>query len=94
MRTLILASLLAAGLSGCVQSIDAPMSPTFGQAVATMDTQIIPTAVSDQPPSTSGAVAAAALGRYEKGQVYPPETQSTSNLSGTNMGYGGGGNGK
>lgn len=94
MRTLILASLAAIGLSGCVQSVDAPMSPTFGQAVATMDTQIIPAKVSDEPPSTSGAAAAAALGRYEKGQVYPPETQSTSSIGSANMGYGGGGNGK
>ena len=33
MRILILAS-LCAGLCGCVQSIDAPLSPTFGQALA------------------------------------------------------------
>jgi hypothetical protein len=90
MRTLIIGSVCALGLGlcGCVQSVDAPMSPTFGQAVATMDTQIIPTHVSDQPPASSGEVGAAAIGRYQKDQVYKPETQSTADV-----GYGGSGGG-
>jgi hypothetical protein len=88
MRTLILASVAAvaaASLCGCVDSVDGPLSPTFGKAVATMDTQIIPTQVSDQAPASSGEVAAAAVGRYQKGQVYKPEAASTSTVGG----YGG-----
>lgn len=84
MRPLILAS-LCAGLCGCVQSIDAPLSPTFGQALASMDSQIIPAAVSSLPPPANGARAATAIGRLEKGQVYKPETQNTSSIAG----YGG-----
>jgi hypothetical protein len=92
MRTLIIGSVcaLGLGLSGCAESLDAPLSTTFGQAVATMDTQIIPTHVSDQPPASSGEVGAAAVGRYQKGQVYRPETQATSTVGS----YGGGGGGK
>lgn len=82
MRTLILASVCAIGLCGCAQSIDAPLSPTFGKAVASMDTQIIPTPVSAEPPSGSGVHGTAAIGRYEKGEVYKPETQSTSTVGG------------
>lgn len=93
MRTLILASVCAAGLCGCAQNLDAPHSPVFGKAVATMDTQIIPAPISDLPPQSSGVVAAAAVGRYEKGQVYAPITQSTSSLASAGIGYGGGGGG-
>ena len=84
MRPLILAS-LCAGLCGCVQSVDGPLSPTFGQAVASMDSQIIPAAVSSQPPPANGARAATAIERLEKGQVYKPQTQGTSIV----VGYGG-----
>lgn len=82
MRTLILMAVCAAGLSGCAtqQNLDAPMSPEFGRAVASMETQIIPVRVSDQPPASSGAVGTAAVNRYLKGEVYKPETQSTSNV--------------
>jgi hypothetical protein len=80
MRNLILASACAVGLCGCAQSLDAPLSSNFGKAVASMDTQIIPTPISDQPPAGSGVVGAAAIGRYEKGDVYKPETQNTSNV--------------
>ena len=90
MRTFILISASAVALSGCAQSIDAPLSTNFGQAVATMDSQIIPAQISDQPPSSSGAVAAAAVGRYEKGEVKKPETQNTSNVAISGAGYGGG----
>jgi hypothetical protein len=87
MRTLILASLCAA-LGGCIDSIDAPLSPTFGQAVASMDSQIIPAAVSSEPPPANGARAASAIGRLEKGEVYKPQTQNTSSIGGLS-GYGG-----
>jgi len=89
MRTLILISACAAALGGCAQSIDAPLSSTFGQAVATMDSQIIPAPISDLPPSSSGAVAVAAIGRYEDGEVIKPESQSTSTLSGAGAGHSG-----
>lgn len=82
MRTFILISVCAAGLCGCAQSIDAPLSTTFGQAVASMDAQIIPAPISDLPPSSSGSVAAAAVGRYEKGEVYKPQTANTSSIGG------------
>jgi hypothetical protein len=91
MRNLLFVPVCALGLSGCVHSVDAPLSPTFGKAVAAMDVQIIPTKVSDQPPASSGAVAAAAVGRYEAGRVYKPETQATSDLA--NYGSGGGSGG-
>jgi hypothetical protein len=79
MRTLILISVASALLGGCADNVDAPLSPTFGKAVASMDAQIIPAPVSEEPPSSSGARAAAAVGRYDRGEVYKPETQSTSN---------------
>jgi hypothetical protein len=88
MRTFLLVSVCAAGLCGCADSVDAPLSPTFGQAVASMDTQIIPAPISDQPPAGSGEVGVAAVGRYDHGQVKPPETQTTSSSGGSS--YGGG----
>lgn len=89
MRTLILAAVCAAGLCGCVQSIDAPLSPTFGQALASMDTQIIPVRPSAEPPSANGARAASAIGRLEKGEVYKPETPNTATIGGAGMSYSG-----
>lgn len=80
MRKLILASICALGLAGCASSVDAPLSPAFGKAVATMDTQIIPTQISDQPPAGSGALGVAAIDRYEKDKTYKPEVQATSAL--------------
>jgi hypothetical protein len=78
MRILILVPLCAAGLVGCAAPVDAPLSPTFGQAVASMQVQVIPVAVSDLAPESSGARAVAAVRRYEKGEVKRLETQSTS----------------
>ncbi|CAN7382429.1 hypothetical protein LJR225_002386 [Phenylobacterium sp. LjRoot225] len=89
MRTLILMSVCAVGLCGCAQNLDAPLSPTFGRAVASMDTQIIPTPISSEPPSGSGVHGAAAIGRYDKGQVYKPETQNTSNVTSYSSSSGG-----
>jgi hypothetical protein len=86
MRTLILMSVCAVALCGCAESLDAPLSPIFGKAVASMDAQIIPTPISDQAPSSSGAVGVAAIARYEKGQVYKPASQSTSSVSATYVG--------
>lgn len=80
MRTLLFGlTLSAAALAGCASSVDAPMSSTFGQAVASMDSQIIaPTRISDDPPASSGARAAAAIARYEKGEVKNPAPAATS----------------
>jgi hypothetical protein len=78
MRILILVPLCAAGLVGCAAPLDAPLSPNFGLAVASMQAQVIPVAVSDLPPESSGARGVAAVRRYEKGEVKKLETQSTS----------------
>lgn len=80
MRTLML---LAAGLlgAGCTTPLDAPLSPTFGQAVASMQSQIIPAEVSLEPPPSSGRRAADAIGRLERGEVKQPDVQSTSDIA-------------
>ncbi|RAK60808.1 hypothetical protein DJ021_13815 [Phenylobacterium hankyongense] len=82
MRTLLPVFLAAAGLCGCAAPLDAPLSPAFGQAVATMQAQVIPVAVSDLPPESSAARSVAAIGRYEKGEVKRLETQATSVIGG------------
>lgn len=89
MRTLLIATVCAAALSGCSAHIDGPLSPVFGKAVATMDTQIIPAPISDKQPAGSGAQGAAAIDRYQKDQVYKPETQATGSLASSGMGNGG-----
>jgi hypothetical protein len=67
--------------SACSTPVDAPLSPTFGQAVASMQSQIIPVEVSELPPEGSGARGAAAIARYQKGEVRKLETQTTSALT-------------
>ena len=92
MRTHLLIPVLAAALAGCTQSLDAsldaPMSKNLGQAVASMDSQIIPAPVSTLAPDETGARAALAIGRYEKGEVYPPLTPATSEKVGASVGKG------
>ena len=56
-------------LAGCERPLDAPLSTSFGQAVASMNVQIVPGPVSTAPPEGSGATGAAAIGRYETGKV-------------------------
>lgn len=68
-------------LAACATPVDAPLSPTFGQAVASMQSQIISTEVSELPPESSGMRAAAAVTRYHKGEVRKLEAQSTSALT-------------
>lgn len=82
MRTILPVFLAAAGLCGCAAPLDAPLSPAFGEAVATMRAQVIPVAMSDLPPETSGARGVAAIRRYEKGEVKRLETQATSEIGG------------
>lgn len=79
MKTLII---LAGGLAcaACSTPLDAPLSPTFGQAVASMQSQIIPAPVSLEAPEGSGAVGAAAIARMERGERRKLETQGTSDL--------------
>jgi hypothetical protein len=70
--------LTAASLAGCAERLDAPLSPTFGQAVASMDAQIIPAPATEAPPEGSAARGVAAIRRYEKGQPRPLEAAGTS----------------
>jgi len=87
MRTLIFMSALAAGLAGCAGQVDAPLAASFGQAVATMDTQIVPAPVSDEAPVGAGVTAVAAIERYRKGEVKQPQVQATSNARVTFVPY-------
>lgn len=80
-RLAALAALLAAG---CAERIDAPLSQTFGVAVASMDSQIVPAPVDPRPPVTSAARGVAAIRRYETGKVAAP-VASTSNVSASSV---------
>ncbi|MDB5448761.1 MAG: hypothetical protein JWQ97_4078 [Phenylobacterium sp.] len=75
---------LAAGLAGCADRTDradAPLSATFGQAVASLQSQVIPPSP-DQGATVSSAVrGAAAIRRYERGQPRPLEAAPTSSLA-------------
>ncbi|MDB5466592.1 MAG: hypothetical protein JWQ46_1354 [Phenylobacterium sp.] len=73
---------LCMGATACANSLDAPLSPTFGQAVASLQSQIVPASVSTEPPVSSGARGAAAIQRLEKGQVMQPDYGATSALGG------------
>jgi hypothetical protein len=76
---LILAAAL--GAAACQTPLDAPLSPTLGLAVATMQHQIVPTPVTDAPPEGSAARSAAAIDRYVRGEVTPLEQPNTSDLN-------------
>ncbi|WP_309089130.1 hypothetical protein [Phenylobacterium sp.] len=80
-QPIILAAIIALPLAACSTPIDAPLSPTFGQAVASMQSQIIPAEVSDLPPESSGRRGVEAIRRFERGEVRKVETQSTSTLT-------------
>jgi len=77
-RLLILPVLF--GLAACTTPLDAPLSPTLGQAVASMDVQIIPAPADDRPPESSGARGVAAIKRYETGRVKQPRGAGTSEI--------------
>jgi hypothetical protein len=79
MKLVALAALCAAA-GGCQTPLDAPPSPTFGQAVASMQSQIIPAEVSNEPPESSAARGVAAIERYEAGKVDPLQNTTTSNV--------------
>jgi hypothetical protein len=83
MSTLLrLLAVSAISLSACSTPIDAPMSTTFGEAVATLDKQIIPPPVpNDAPPESSATRGVLAVHRYERGEPRRPDTYSTSAVS-------------
>ncbi|MCW2573913.1 MAG: hypothetical protein JWO88_3971 [Frankiales bacterium] len=76
-RPLLLVSILGL-LAGCAERLDAPLSPNFGQAVASLDAQIVPAPPTEAPPEGSAARGVAAIRRYEKGQPRPLEPAGTS----------------
>lgn len=84
-RLLILA--LCGGLSACNTATDAAMSDTFGQAVASMNSQIIPVAVSDQAPESSGARGAIGVHRSDNADPKPLEAEGTSDVKVTLVPY-------
>ena len=65
-------------LCACETRLDAPLSTSFGQAVASMDSQIVPAAISNAPPEGSGAAGAAAIRRYETGKVLGADAASST----------------
>ncbi|RAK52535.1 hypothetical protein [Phenylobacterium deserti] len=77
-RPLAILPLLALG--ACTTPLDAPLSPTLGQAVASMDAQIIPPTETDLPPESSGARGVAAVDRYQRGRVKQPPVTGTSEV--------------
>jgi len=86
MRSLLIVA-LCTGVGACETPTDAPMSPIFGQAVASMDRQIIPVAVSDLPPEDSGARAALGIARADRGEPKQPNVQGTSSMRVTVVPY-------
>jgi hypothetical protein len=82
--TRALAMLVAAvALAGCAERLDAPLSPAFGKAVASLDAQIVPPDPSDGPADSSASRGVAAVRRYEKGQPKPLEAAATTPQGGT-----------
>jgi hypothetical protein len=80
MRLLLILTLCAAAGACTTGPTDAPLSDTFGQAFAAMDRQIIPAAVSDQPPEDSGARAVLGVARADRGEPKEPPATGTSSL--------------
>ncbi len=60
--------LLFLGCAACAEDVSAPLSPTLGEAYASMDAQIIPAPVVEGPPTSSAARAVRGIDRYEHGQ--------------------------
>lgn len=82
MKTVALITATGAVLTGCVGSIDGPQSAAFGEGLASVRAQVVATPVSDEPPETSGQVAAAAVKRYATGKTKPVEVYATSTVGG------------
>jgi len=82
----ITASAAVLAAAACTTPIDAPQSPTLGEAVATLDKQIIaPAKVTDAPPESSAARAAEAIKRYERDEPRRPDVYATSHVSSTSV---------
>lgn len=88
MKRLLLIA-VCAGMAGCSTPLDAPMSDTFGLAVASMNNQIIPAEVSDLPPEDSGARAVLAIQRADRGEPKQPPAQGTTEMKVTLVPLGG-----
>ena len=75
-------SILGLGLlfvcAGCSEPLQEPLSPQFGRAIASMDSEISPADPSSAPPPGSGAVGAAAVERYQTGHVIGPSSTGSS----------------
>jgi hypothetical protein len=71
---------VAAGCSSTASAVDAPLSPTFGVAVASLQAQIVP-ATTDGPLTSSAARGASAIRRYERGEPKTMGDYATSNVS-------------
>lgn len=80
MRLLLIITLCTAASACTTEPVDAPLSDTFGQAFASMDRQIIPAPVSDQPPEDSGARAVIGIARADRGEPKEPPAIGTSDL--------------
>lgn len=68
-------------LGACSTRLDAPLSPTLGQAVASMNAQIVPAAFSEEPPEGSAATGVGAVTRYETDKVKALPSTGTSQIS-------------
>jgi hypothetical protein len=78
-------AILAAGLAaGCTTGpLDAPMSTTFGAAVASMDRQIIDPTPAEGLPSTAAVKAADTIARYENDRVTEPVSSYGEKVAGS-----------
>jgi hypothetical protein len=63
--------------------LDAPLSTTFGEAVASMDRQIIDPTPAQGLPSTSAVKAADAIARYENDRVTEPVSSYGEKVAGS-----------
>ena len=72
--------LAAAGLAACASPADAPLSSTFGQAVASMDSQIIDPTPAEGLPETSGARAVMGIRKYQEDRVTQPVSTYTERI--------------
>ncbi|WP_374471717.1 hypothetical protein [Phenylobacterium sp.] len=73
------------GLGACSTPLDAPLSPSFGVAAATLQSQAIPPAPDPGPRASSAARGVAAIRRYEAGEVKEAETQAASQLGASSL---------
>lgn len=80
---------LGVALAACSTPVDSSPSPVFGQAAASLRTQIIPASVSALAPQSAGVQGSAAIARYERGEQKKLEVESTSNINNSASPYAG-----